>query len=752
MQNNVKAVIMAGGVGRRLRPITEGMPKPMVPIVAEPCINHIINLLQKYGINDIAVTTMYKGEVISENIKASFPSLNIRVYREEKPLGTAGSVSFARDFLDGDFIVISGDSLCDAELDKAVDFHRQKGGIATVLLSEADDPTEYGIVLTDDEDKVVRFIEKPDWSRACATAVNTGIYIFSKRIFDYIPENTFFDFSGDVFPSLLKAGEKIYATRMDFYWKDIGNPTAYLEANIDMVRGVVPRNNDKKNYIAEHGRAKIIPPCFIDSDCDIGDAQIGPNTIIGKGCVIADGARITDSVIMRNIFVDAGSYLRKTVICDNSRIGKEVSVGEESVIGRNCEIGDSCIVSSGAVIYNDIVFESNSRISGRNMVLRGSNEISSGKLVFDERDSLFDALKWGYSYGKAVEGNIAFAFPEKAYSAFAQTFSSAVRDSGDNVYLLCETDFSGLKYIVRNFGFQGGVYMRREAEGVVLNFIDEDGLFLSSSKVKEMQKIYDSEDFRTGNGGRLKVFNGFAIGYQHHLERLFDGISDFPATVIAPSSVTNLIHFSHPAATEKFCVTDDRLRVFRIENGEDAEYSKLEVSLVCLYVFGKTKGKVFIPENFPSVAEDIAKNNNFTVTRIGWDKLDRYLLYSFTDPISCLSAVLKYLSDNKTTFGEILRKIPQFYREEKRVSVDGGQKARIISSMSLSPGCTLLENGIRISFPEKKSVVSVISSADKKNFRIYAESVSRETAEELCDIYVNKIKMESKKVKNDTSK
>lgn len=742
---------MSGGFGKRLRPVTENIPKPMVPIVSEPCINHIVNLLDKYGINDIAVTTMYKGDIIKENLEKNYPGKNIKFFEENNPLGTAGSVSAARDFLDGDFLVISGDAVCDLDIESAVGFHRKKNGIATVILSERDDPTEYGIVLTDDNDEIVKFIEKPDWSRACSNNINTGIYIFSDEIFKYIPGNGFSDFSKDIFPCLLENGVKIYAAKMDFYWKDIGSFDCYLEANSDMLKGKIQRLNNKENHIAKYKNSKIIPPCFIDDDCIIEDAEIGPNTVIGKGCRIKRGARISDSVLMENVVVGNDSYVRRAIICNNTEVGKNVAVGEESVVGSGCKIGDGSIVSSGTVIYNNIAYDKNSRISGRNFTLRKTEEIKSGKIVFDNYTTLFDILRWGYSYGNTVDGNIAFAFPEKAYSVFAQTLSSAVRDSGDNVYLLCETDFSGLKYIVRNFGFQGGIYLHKENENIVLNFIDEDGLFITSDKVKKMEKIYRSGDFETGKGGKLKVFNGFAVGYGRHIERLFRDITPFSISVTAPSSIMFFLPFSEKNANEKFFITDERIRIFYSENGEEKEYSKTAVSLVCLYVFGKLKKKVFIPEVFPDIAEKIAEDNNFEVRRISWDSADRYLLYDFTDPVTSASYLFRYISSRKTSFGEILKKLPDIYREEEKIEVGGGEKARILSSITKNTDCSLLENGIKIYIPDKNSIVSVLSSADKRSFRIYAESVHQETAKELCDIYVNKIKNESKSVKKDTS-
>lgn len=741
---------MAGGEGRRLRPLTEDMPKPMVPIAAEPCINHIVNLLKIRGIDKIAVTAMYKSDVIKENLLRAFPEIEIRFFEEKTPLGTAGGVGTARSFIDGDFVVISGDAVCDLNINEAVEFHRKKGGIATVVLAEADDPTEYGIVTLDGEGRVLRFTEKPDWSRALSSDVNTGIYVFSRRIFDYIPENEFADFSRDVFPKLISAGEKIYAVKMNFYWKDIGNPQKFLEANSDMLKGLVCRRGSFENHASEHKNAVIIPPCIIGRGCKIGNAEIGPGTVIGDGCEIADGVHISDSVIMDNVTVKEKSHIRRSAVCPGVYIGKNSSVGEDSVIGKNCRIGSGSVVSSGSVLYGNLVYGENSRVSGRNFTLKKPAEIMSGKIVFTEESDLFDVIKRGYSYGRAVKGNVAFAFPERAYSVFSQAFTSAVRDSGNNVYLVCKADFSGLKYIVRNFGFQGGVYMHRENGRTTLHFIDEDGLFLSPEKIRDVWKIYESEDFHTGNGGRLKVFDGFMTGYRHHLERLFSGIENIPVSVIAPSEIMSYLSFSDRKSDEKICISDERLRVFFCGRDGEGEYGRERVALVCLYVFGKVRKKVFIPESFYSGAEKIASENGFETVRLSWNSPDRYLLYDFTDTVSSAAVLLRYLAENHVTFGEISARLPSCFRREVQIDVKNGLKAKIISEISKADGCELTDNGVRIRLPED-STVSVISSADKNHFRIYAESVREEIASELCDIYVNKIETEAKKVKKDTS-
>lgn len=222
----MKAVIMAGGEGTRLRPLTMMRPKPMTAVLDIPVMEHIIKLLKEHGINEIAVTLHYLPGEITEYFGdgSDFGLKELRYFRENEPLGTAGSVGQCREFLDEEFVVISGDALTDINISKMAGFHRENGALATIAVKRVKKPNEYGIVMTDESSRITGFIEKPDWSEACCDAANTGIYIFSPEIFDYIEEDIKCDFAQDIFPkvmgalqrALFRVGNRFVLVR---YWK-----------------------------------------------------------------------------------------------------------------------------------------------------------------------------------------------------------------------------------------------------------------------------------------------------------------------------------------------------------------------------------------------------------------------------------------------------------------------------------------------------------------------------------------------------
>src|SRR5437870_11299180 len=224
----MKAVVMAGGEGTRLRPLTSNQPKPMVPVVGKPCMEHIVELLRRHGFEDVIVTVAFLPQAIRGYFgNGDALGIGISYSVEESPLGTAGSVRLAADKLDEPFLVISGDALCDLDLTRLVEFHRERGAAVTIGLKSVPNSLEAGIVVTDEDGKVERFLEKPSWSQVFSDTINTGIYVLDPEVLKHVPADRPFDFSKELFPYLLDMGRPIYGFPMDGYWQDIGNLDQY---------------------------------------------------------------------------------------------------------------------------------------------------------------------------------------------------------------------------------------------------------------------------------------------------------------------------------------------------------------------------------------------------------------------------------------------------------------------------------------------------------------------------------------------
>ena len=303
---------MAGGFGTRLRPLTNNIPKPMVPIVNKPILEHIINLLKTHKINDYVVLLYYMPETIKKYLgDGSRFGVKIRYVVPDQDFGTAGAVKLAEKYIKDKFVVISGDVLTDFNLSEIKDFHEKKNTVATLSLYSSKNPLQFGIVLTDKKDRIVRFLEKPSSSEVFSDTINTGIYFFSKEIFNYIPEGENYDFSQDLFPLLLKNGVPIYGYKTKGYWRDVGNLEEYIEANMDTLKGKLSyiKVSDKRGNCISR-KAKIDRKAEID------------NSIIGDDVVIEKDTVIKNSVIWNNVKISSGSRLLFDVLGNNCYIGK----------------------------------------------------------------------------------------------------------------------------------------------------------------------------------------------------------------------------------------------------------------------------------------------------------------------------------------------------------------------------------------------------------------------------------------------
>ena len=361
----MKAVIMAGGKGTRLRPLTSNQPKPMIPIVNKPCMDHIINLLKRHGFEEIVVTVGFMPRVIQDYFgDGSDFDVGITYSVEDEPMGTAGSVKLAEEQLTERFIVVSGDALTDANLQKAVAFHEARGSEATLVLQEVDDPSEFGIVVADDEGRVERFLEKPDPEEVFSYTANTGIYVLEPAVLEDIPEGEEYDFADDLFPKLLDAGRPVYGYVTEKpYWEDIGNIGQYMDAQRAVldgeVKGVRPpvAETQEGMYIGEGVEAdgaRLEGPLVLGDNARVASgARVGPHSVIAAGVSIAADASVVRSTVAEGSAIGERAELDGALIGRSCNIGVNVRLLEGSAIGDSVEVGEGATVEAGVKIFPD---------------------------------------------------------------------------------------------------------------------------------------------------------------------------------------------------------------------------------------------------------------------------------------------------------------------------------------------------------------------------------------------------------------
>ena len=363
-----KAMVLAAGLGTRLRPLTDLISKPMAPIVNKPVMEHIIELLIKHNFKDIVCNLHWFPEAIKEYFGAGSKwGLNISYSFEETLLGTAGGVKKVEDFFEGEtFIVISGDSLTDMNLTDVLEFHKKKGGIATLALSEVEDPWQYGVVLLDDSKKIIGFQEKPLSGEEKSNLANTGIYVFEHEIFDCIPSGAFYDFGKNVFPALLDKNVDYYGFKHNQYWNDVGGLDEYQRGNFDALEGKVK--------VSIPG-VQIKDGVWVGKNCRIfEEVVIIPPVCIGDNCTIKKGAKLFGPIILGdNIIVDERAVLYRGIKWGSGYIGKDASlIG--AIIGFDAKIKDKASVLEKAVIGSKSII-------GDGIIIHPSVKIMSNEII-----------------------------------------------------------------------------------------------------------------------------------------------------------------------------------------------------------------------------------------------------------------------------------------------------------------------------------------------------------------------------------
>ncbi len=339
----MKAMVMAAGIGTRLRPLTYTSPKPMLPVVNKPVIEHTLGLLEKNNIQEIVINLHYRPEIITNYLKRSNKTqVKINYSYERKIMGTAGGVKKVEGHFKETFIILSGDGVTDIDLERAVAFHRRKKALATIVLSAVNAKFPYGVVVTKENGLVNRFLEKPQWKDVCTNWVNTGIYIMEPEIFQYIPESSEYDFGHQLFPKLVKMKKPIFGYKAPGYWCDIGDLQEYRRVHTDILDGKVgleiPGKKIGKNIWVGKGtvidkKAKLKGPLVIGANCCIEkNASLSEYTVLGNQSIVKKGARLCRCILWDKVFIARNVELSDCIIGLSANVQESISVFAGSII------------------------------------------------------------------------------------------------------------------------------------------------------------------------------------------------------------------------------------------------------------------------------------------------------------------------------------------------------------------------------------------------------------------------------------
>lgn len=374
----MKAIVLAGGSGSRLRPLTYTRPKPMLRIVGKPVVEHIIEYLRSFGIYDIILTTNYlKSQIVDYIGDGQRFGVNVTYPQEEDPMGTAGSVKNIQHLLNETFLVIQGDNITDFDLHSLIMAHKKSGALATMAVHPVHDPEHYGVVVSDEFGKVKFFQEKPSPGDCKSNMINTGIYILEPEILEFIPPNTKFDFSKDLFPILCGRG-LLCACPLEGFWTDIGQPTGFREARdwmLSNMKAGIPCSSEIKGelegvvltgervYVGKN--TVLLGPVVVGRDTIIEDnCFIGPNTSIGSNLVVKEGSVITESTLFEGSCLGGRTHLSQAIVAENCTVGYNSDICSNTMVGSNCSLGLSVNVESNSRIWPNMRIEHGSSVSG----------------------------------------------------------------------------------------------------------------------------------------------------------------------------------------------------------------------------------------------------------------------------------------------------------------------------------------------------------------------------------------------------
>ncbi len=550
---------MAGGEGTRLRPMTANQPKPMLPVVNRPIMEHVLRLLRKHGLTGTVVTVQFLASIVRNYFGDGEDfGMSLQYATEETPLGTAGSVKNAQDALrDEPFLVISGDALTDIDLSDLIAFHKDNNALVTVALARVPDPLEFGIVIVDDDGKIQRFLEKPTWGQVFSDTVNTGIYVMEPEVLGEVPAGQVVDWSADIFPKLLENGAPLYGWIADGYWEDVGSLESYLKAQADVLSGRVNVEIDGFEvspgvWVAEG--AEVDQEAVLTGPLCIGDyakieagAQLREFTVVGSNVIVKEGAFLHRAIVHNNVYVGRGAQLRGCVIGKNTDVMSQCRVEEGAVVGDECVIEPDSYVSAGvkvypfktieagAVVNTSVIWESRGQrtLFGPRGVSGLVNVEITAELCVRLASAYATTLKKGAVVTTARDAS-------RAARALKRAVHGALNASAINVIDLEAQPMPLARFETARSDCSGGIALRTtpgDPQSLDIIFMDSDGADLSTAAQRKLERVFSRQEYRRAFPGEIAELTyppRVIEAYTHELLRSVDmtGVYDAGLRVV----------------------------------------------------------------------------------------------------------------------------------------------------------------------------------------------------------------------------
>ena len=719
----MKAVILSGGRGTRLAPLTDRKPKPLVRVGDEPIIFSIIRNLKKEGFNECAVTLGYRGDDIRNALGEKFEGVKIHYFEEKEPLGTAGAVKNCEEFLDSDFLVLSGDALCDIALDEVIACHKMSGDIATLVLTPCREVLEYGVVLLDKGGKVARFSEKPAWEGVKSDRVNCGIYALKREILDLIPKGTACDFSKDVFPMLLEKKTPINTFINKGFWCDVGSPWALYSCNMktlarDFFITYEPKNIQIKKSARVHGSV-IGEGSTVEADAELHHAVIGKSCKIGEGAVL-DGCLMGDGVIVEK----------------NARVEK------------GAVIGDGCYISEGRCIAEGKRLSADTRLEG----VGGEFAFSKGCLFEENSGFVIDksSPEDFFALGRALkvlgdEVGIFYSSSQSAHLAATEA-SLGIAWSGGEGVIFGEGKKKDASFMAGRISMPT-VHFSSGEKIISVSVFDSDSLSLSRERERALCHAFERPPASSGDGS-FRYFDGGNVLLKQYFLTLLSKptLSNGKVKIKNNSEGKRFLEYAPRgiALSSPRPDGDFYIEIFPDRENISLEFDGMKLdtehihALILKYLISHGKTVFSLPSHSPLALDRIAKSTGAEILRTSkCEKNDKASRLAFRDiwardtlfASALLYKVIEAHSFSKNKLRRTVESLPVFLRIEREIDTGRMSSGRVMRLFGEQSGALSVDTGIEM-HSDKGDVT--LTPNGKSRLKILAEAQNAEFANELC--------------------
>lgn len=761
----MKAVIMCGGIGSRLKPLTESQPKPLLKLLNRPVIDIIIEKLISAGIREIYISLGYMADEIIDYCESKKYNADI-VFREENfPLGTAGGVKNCISGTDDDIIVVSGDNVFDFDIEKLYNFHFACEADITVCGVTVSDPREYGVIMKDDDGSIISFIEKPTWEQAQSFLANTGIYLLKGEILDMIPENQFFDFSDDLFPEIFKSDKRFMCYQAEGFWGDMGEFSAYSEVSADILDGKFDNFRFEGRLILDDTVLKndvhIKAPCLIGDKVDFdGVSVIGPYCVIGDNSRIGKNCVISNSIIGEDCVISENCEIKNAIFGDMVRIADNCSVDENAVLGYACNVGrfsrilKNCKIWPGRRIFKESVVS-------KNMLYETPVKIDfdifglSGKI--NSQISVADVSQLGQaiaSIGKQMKIGLS-CDGKKCSSVYKDLCASGIRTCGGMVYDFGESAKVQAYFYSAYCNLDAHIFISTSGDVINFSFFGEKGMPMNGKTARKINNNFKFSAYDYCAPDMYKEnFNMslFSTVYKTYFNKLMgDAVLPFNVSVetdngFLKSLLTEIFskrNRPQAAQTVQLLVNSDGTDVYIVE--KEKFYSSERVLLfLCEMAFAGNRD-VIIPEDAPSIIEEKAEiYKRHAIRQCAGAKsgllypndviLDNIWCF---DPLLMSAKIFNVISESKETLEQLFEYQSDFTLRKSIIEY-GGAPGDIRKLLEKSGAEKYDETHYVITNRKGKARIRQLGNTSR--IRVLAEASDMETAKELSVFVAEKIK------------